>query len=63
MQNFHKVSEESPTADELPKFWNDAGGLSFLWQTNDLGCGVTVDDGGEKVSEQITVIFSEGCRC
>ncbi|CAH8640505.1 unnamed protein product [Schistosoma bovis] len=49
VQNFHKVSEESPTADELPKFWNDTGGLSFLWQTNDLGCGVTVDDGGEKV--------------
>ncbi|CAH8636633.1 unnamed protein product [Schistosoma margrebowiei] len=49
VQNFHKVSEESPAADELPKFWNDTGGLSFLWQTDDLGCGVTVDDGGEKV--------------
>ncbi|CAH8655346.1 unnamed protein product [Schistosoma rodhaini] len=49
VQNFHKVSEESPTADELPKFWNDSGGLSFLWQTDDLGCGVIADDGGEKV--------------
>ncbi|VDP51790.1 unnamed protein product, partial [Schistosoma margrebowiei] len=51
VQNFHKVSEESPAADELPKFWNDTGGLSFLWQTDDLGCGVTVDDGGEKLNE------------
>ncbi|CAH8665743.1 unnamed protein product [Schistosoma rodhaini] len=49
VQNFHKVSEESPTADELPKFWNDSDGLSFLWQTDDLGCGVIADDGGEKV--------------
>ncbi|CAI2733916.1 unnamed protein product [Schistosoma spindalis] len=49
VQNFHKVSEESPTADELPKFWNNPGGLSFLWQTDDIGCGVTADDGGEKV--------------
>ncbi|VDP79214.1 unnamed protein product, partial [Schistosoma mattheei] len=56
VQNFHKVCEESPTADELPKFWNDTGGLSFLWQTDDLGCGVTVDDGGEKETLQKLVL-------
>ncbi|KAK4467387.1 hypothetical protein MN116_008834 [Schistosoma mekongi] len=49
VQNFQEDFDESPSADELPKFWKDPGSLSFLWQTDNLGCGGTADDGGETV--------------
>ncbi|CAH8591232.1 unnamed protein product [Schistosoma turkestanicum] len=49
VQNLQENLEISPSADELPKFWKDPSSLSFLWQADDIGCGVIVDDGSERV--------------